>query len=89
MTASLHGQASIVRTLLTRNAEVAYLKHDGGSALLAACNHGDAEVVDMLLNAKADPSQCLWDGFWSPLMQAADRGTQGGRSPDPRVMIVD
>ena len=58
MTASLHGQASIVRTLLTRNAEVAYLKHDGGSALLAACNHGDAEVVDMLLNAKADPSQC-------------------------------
>ena len=31
-------------------------------------------LVSELLDAKADPSQCLWDGMWSPLMQAADRG---------------
>ena len=74
MTASLRGLAITVKTLLAHRADATAVKPDGGTALLAACSHGSVEVVSELLDAKADPSQCLWDGMWSPLMQAADRG---------------
>ena len=71
MIASKEGHGQIVRKLLDKKADInkksGVLKR---TALYSACRYGRKNVVDVLLDAKADPNICSWDGK-SPLMAAS------------------
>jgi ankyrin repeat protein len=69
MYAVLGGDSRIVRLLLDRDADVNAKAENGWSAVMIAAAKGYVNVLDMLLDAGADPT--LADVYsWTPLMRA-------------------
>ena len=72
--ASKNGHFQIVTKLIEKNVDVEKKDTDSGStALLFACHQGQEDVVDALLDAKADPNVFDKKGN-SPLGEASQKG---------------
>jgi ankyrin repeat protein len=75
--ASKEGHAQIVtKLLLQENTDINKRGNIGWTALFYACFNGNEDVVDVLLDANADPNICAYLAYlgWSPLMKASEKG---------------
>merc|ERR1711909_239037 len=68
------GYSSIVRTLIWNKADINCRNNDHGTPLYWACHEGWHLIVDILLEAKADPNICTKEEKVSPLMIASEKG---------------
>lgn len=73
-TAAMDDDAAEVRTLLQNGADVNAAMGDGMTALHWAARHGNAEVVEVLLYAGANPRAITRIGHYTPLMLGAREG---------------
>ena len=67
----------IIKDLIEKGVDINLQDADGWTALFAACNDGNAQLTDILLNADADPNISTNEGTWegiSPLMRASQTG---------------
>ena len=67
------GHLSAVKQLIKAKADVHALNKWRETPLLTAANHGQAAIVEVLLQAGSDPCKCT-DTGWSPLSIAAYKG---------------
>ena len=72
--AAKNGHGKVISQLLEKNAEIDYKDYDGWTALFWACWKEKDEVVEILLDANADPNICRISKNRSPLIEAAERG---------------
>ena len=88
--AASNGHVAVMRQLLNAGAYVDHQSDDmeGATALLAACMMGQAEAVDALLEAKADPSVTNTHGT-SPMQAANEYASQSAASPELAAAIAD
>ncbi len=71
--AAMRHEATTVRALLAKNADVNAAQADGATALHWAVFHADKDMVDALLNAGANPKAANRDGA-TPLWLASTNG---------------
>ena len=72
--AAKNGHGKVISQLLEKNAEIDYKDYDGWTALFWACWKEKDGVVEILLDANADPNICRISKNRSPLIEAAERG---------------
>lgn len=74
MTAARTGRPGPVKALLVRGAQVDAKERRGQTALMWAAAEGHAEVVDLLIQSRADFRTALPDSGFTPLFFAARAG---------------
>src|SRR4051812_39157500 len=72
--AAMRNNRGAVRTLLAQKVDVNAAQGDGNTALHWAAYHGDAEMVQMLLQAGADVKAKTRIGEMTPLLLASQIG---------------
>ena len=74
MWASRFGNSYLVKKLLQNKADINFQHTDGATALYRACEYNKDEIVDILIDANANPDICTNVKNKSPLIKSSAKG---------------